>query len=315
MVRMSVPGTFDNFNLVVSGVKGSARERRELIFDTLMADVARRGCEQIRAARRSRELSGRRFSVTYRLRAKARWHDGKPVTPEDVIFSFDAFKKNSPMYSAYYRHVTKAEKTAEREVTFTFDAPGNRELPFIVGSWSSCRSTGGKEPTPPARSATSPRRRSSRRSAAASTGSRASMPGETSCSSGSRIIGARTSTSKPARTISTKMRFEYFRDLDRRVRGLQGRPDRLANREQRQELGDRLRFPRREGQARRARGIPDRNIGRHAGLRVQHPPRQVQGSAGAPRLQFRVRFRGDEQAAVLRPVQAHRQLFRRHRAG
>jgi microcin C transport system substrate-binding protein len=34
---------------------------------------------------------------------------------------------------AYYRHVTKAEKTGDREVTFTFDAPGNRELPQIIG--------------------------------------------------------------------------------------------------------------------------------------------------------------------------------------
>ena len=37
------------------------------------------------------------------------------------------------MLSAYYRHVVKAEKTGEREVTFTFDSPGNRELPQIVG--------------------------------------------------------------------------------------------------------------------------------------------------------------------------------------
>jgi microcin C transport system substrate-binding protein len=55
------------------------------------------------------------------------------VTPEDVIFSFNAFKQNSPQLSAYYQHVTKAEKTGEREITFTFDAPGNRELPQIVG--------------------------------------------------------------------------------------------------------------------------------------------------------------------------------------
>ena len=44
-----------------------------------------------------------------------------------------SFKKHHPSYSAYYRHVVKAEKTGEREVTFTFDAPGNRELPQIVG--------------------------------------------------------------------------------------------------------------------------------------------------------------------------------------
>ena len=37
------------------------------------------------------------------------------------------------MYAAYYRHVVKAEKVGERDVKFTFDAPGNRELPQIVG--------------------------------------------------------------------------------------------------------------------------------------------------------------------------------------
>ena len=57
----------------------------------------------------------------------------KPVTADDVIFSLDAFKKHHPQYSAYYRHVVKAEKIGEREIRFTFDAPGNRELPQIVG--------------------------------------------------------------------------------------------------------------------------------------------------------------------------------------
>jgi microcin C transport system substrate-binding protein len=71
--------------------------------------------------------------VIYRLRAEAKWHDGRPVTPEDVIFSLDSFKKYHPQYSAYYRHVVKAEKAGERDVKFTFDAPGNRELPQIVG--------------------------------------------------------------------------------------------------------------------------------------------------------------------------------------
>ena len=71
--------------------------------------------------------------VTYRLRAEAKWHDGKPVTPDDVIFSLNAFKTHHPFYAAYYRHVTRVEKTGERVVTFTFDAPGNRALPQIVG--------------------------------------------------------------------------------------------------------------------------------------------------------------------------------------
>ncbi len=69
----------------------------------------------------------------YRLRASARWHDGKPVTPEDAVFSFNALKKNSPMYSAYYQHIVKCEKVGDRDVKFTFDGPGNRELPVIIG--------------------------------------------------------------------------------------------------------------------------------------------------------------------------------------
>jgi microcin C transport system substrate-binding protein len=69
----------------------------------------------------------------YRLRASARWHDGKPVTPEDAVFSFNALKKHSPMYSAYYQHIVKCEKLGDREIKFTFDSPGNRELPSIAG--------------------------------------------------------------------------------------------------------------------------------------------------------------------------------------
>ncbi|MER0239135.1 extracellular solute-binding protein [Fulvimarina sp. MAC8] len=72
-------------------------------------------------------------SVTYRLDPEARWHDGEPITVEDVIWSFDRLKELHPQWNAYYRNIEKAEKTGEREVTFTFDQTGNRELPQIVG--------------------------------------------------------------------------------------------------------------------------------------------------------------------------------------
>ena len=71
--------------------------------------------------------------MRYRLRPQARWHDGSPITPDDVLFSFHAFKNHSPRLAGYYRHVIKAEITGEREVTFTFDSRGQRELPQIVG--------------------------------------------------------------------------------------------------------------------------------------------------------------------------------------
>jgi microcin C transport system substrate-binding protein len=132
-VRMIAVGSFDNFNMAVSGVRGSLSAGLTLIYNSLMADAMDEVSTEYgllaEAVRHPPDFS----SVTYRLRADARWHDGRPVTVEDVIFSLEAFKKHHPQYAAYYRHVTKAEKTGERDVTFTFDAPGNRELPQIVG--------------------------------------------------------------------------------------------------------------------------------------------------------------------------------------
>ena len=134
--RQIALGTFDNFNTAIAGVKGSIVAGINLIYETLLAssldEVSSGYCLLAEAVSFPADFS----SVTYRLRPEAKWHDGTPVTPADVIFSFDAFKKYSPQQSAYYRHVVKAEKTGDREVTFTFDAPGNRELPQIVGQLS-----------------------------------------------------------------------------------------------------------------------------------------------------------------------------------
>jgi microcin C transport system substrate-binding protein len=132
-VRQIAFGTFDNFNSVVAGVKGSIAGGTELFTETLMTSALDEISTEYGLLAEAVSFPDDFSSVTYHLRANARWHDGKPVTPEDVIFSFDVFKKNSPFYGAYYRHVVKIEKTAEREVTFNFDGPGNRELPQIVG--------------------------------------------------------------------------------------------------------------------------------------------------------------------------------------
>jgi microcin C transport system substrate-binding protein len=133
MVRQIAFGTFDNFNVVVSGVKGSLANGLELVNEALTTPALDEVSTEYGLLAEAVSYPDDRSSVTYRLRANARWHDGKPVTPDDVIYSLDAFKNNSPQLAAYYRHVTKAEKTGERDVTFTFDAPGNRELPQIVG--------------------------------------------------------------------------------------------------------------------------------------------------------------------------------------
>jgi hypothetical protein len=68
------------------------------------------------------------------LRAAARHHDGRPITVEDVIFSFEAYKKYNPLIGAFYRDIAKVEQTGEREITFRLDSTGNREIPVILGT-------------------------------------------------------------------------------------------------------------------------------------------------------------------------------------
>jgi microcin C transport system substrate-binding protein len=132
-VRQIIIGTFDNFNTVVAGVKGNLAAGSELFLETLATPALDEVSTEYGLLAEAVRYPDDHSAVTYRLRANARWHDGKPVTPDDVLYSFDVLKKNSPFYGAYYRHVAKVERTGEREITFTFDGPGNRELPQIVG--------------------------------------------------------------------------------------------------------------------------------------------------------------------------------------
>lgn len=71
--------------------------------------------------------------VVFRLRPEARFHDGTPITPEDVVFSLDSQKANNTQSAAYYKDIKKAEQSGDREVTFVFAVSGNRELPNISG--------------------------------------------------------------------------------------------------------------------------------------------------------------------------------------
>jgi microcin C transport system substrate-binding protein len=135
-VRLIAFGTFDNLNEVVAGLKGSVAMGVGMLSDTLMVpsldEVSTDYGLIAEAVTHPPDFS----SATFRLRAAARHHDGKPITVDDVIFSMASYKKHSPMLAAYYRHVVKVERSGEREVTFTFDAPGNREMPVILGQLS-----------------------------------------------------------------------------------------------------------------------------------------------------------------------------------
>lgn len=126
-------GTFNNFNVVVAGVKGSLVQGIDQIYDTLLVQSLDEVSSAYGLLAESVSYPDDFSSVTFRLRPEAQWRDGTPVTPDDVIFSFNAFKKFSPQAGANYRRVVKAEKIGDFEVSFTFDGAGARDLPQVVG--------------------------------------------------------------------------------------------------------------------------------------------------------------------------------------
>jgi microcin C transport system substrate-binding protein len=134
-VRFGAQGTFDNFNLFVAGVKGEIENGIGRIYDTLMTASFDEVGTVYGLVAASVRYPADFSSVTYRLRPEARFQDGRPITAEDVIFSFETLKAQSPFYAQYYRNVRTVEKTGERQVTFTFGETGNRELPQIVSEF------------------------------------------------------------------------------------------------------------------------------------------------------------------------------------
>ncbi|MBN9247534.1 MAG: ABC transporter substrate-binding protein, partial [Hyphomicrobium sp.] len=130
-VRQWSLGAFDTLNpLSDKGVKAAGLG---LIYDSLFTPSLDEPSTQYGLIAECASHPDDFSSVTFKLRPEAKFQDGQPITPEDVIFSFDEAKKVNPFYAFYYKNVEKAEKTGDHEVKFTFDKAGNRELPMIVG--------------------------------------------------------------------------------------------------------------------------------------------------------------------------------------
>ena len=130
--KQAAVGTFDSFNPFI--VRGNPAAGIGQIYDTLMTSSADEPFSEYGLLAEKIEVPEDRSWVAFTLRPEARWHDGKPVTPEDVLFSFETLRaKGQPFYRAYYGNVDKVEKTGPRTVTFTFKPGENRELPLILG--------------------------------------------------------------------------------------------------------------------------------------------------------------------------------------
>jgi microcin C transport system substrate-binding protein len=135
-VRLGASGTFDNFNPFISGVKGSLAAYLMTIYEPLLWASQDESTTEYGLLAESVAFPDDYSSVSFRLRPEARWHDGRPVTADDVIFSFEAWKRLSPQWNRLLLKVSGVEKVSEREVRFTFNEKGDPALPLYVGQIS-----------------------------------------------------------------------------------------------------------------------------------------------------------------------------------
>ena len=131
-VRLGAQGSYDSFNPFI--IRGRPPAGIGLIYDTLTANALDEPFSVYCLLCETMEVPQDRSWVAFTLRADARFNDGKPVTVEDVIWTFNTLvEEGEPTYRFYYAGVKSVEKTGDRTVKFIFHPGENRELPLILG--------------------------------------------------------------------------------------------------------------------------------------------------------------------------------------
>ena len=129
-LRLAVDGTYDSFNPFIP--KGNAASTGSV--ETLLVNSADEPFTAYGLVAKTMEWPADRSWVIFNLRPEARWHDGTPVTADDVVWSFETLvEKGMPFYRYYYSAIDSAEALNTHRVRFNFKESGNQELPLITG--------------------------------------------------------------------------------------------------------------------------------------------------------------------------------------
>ena len=131
-VVFSTNGTYDTFNPFT--LKGTSAAGIGNLFETLTTSSSDEAFTEYGLLAETIEWPDDRSWVAFNLRKEAKWHDGKSVTPEDVIWTFNTLmEKGHPFYKYYYGDVIEVVKEGDLKVRFNFIGNTNLELPLIVG--------------------------------------------------------------------------------------------------------------------------------------------------------------------------------------
>ncbi|PZQ47386.1 MAG: hypothetical protein DI551_03575 [Micavibrio aeruginosavorus] len=129
-------GTFDSLNpFIIKGqaAAGMAYLGQSYIYDALMEQSTDEPFSMYGLLAETIERPDDNSWVAFNLRPEAKWADGKPVTADDVVWTFNAMmEKGAPFFKAYYGDVKSVEATSPRRVIFKFAHNDNAELPLII---------------------------------------------------------------------------------------------------------------------------------------------------------------------------------------
>ena len=132
-LRRALPGTFDSLNPFI--IKGVRAYGRHLVFETLLRRAWDEPFSLYGLIAESIEVPDDRSSITFTLHPEALFHDGSPITVDDVVFSWETLKEQGrPNHRLYYRQVRRVERPGPRSVRFVFDRESpDRELAMLIG--------------------------------------------------------------------------------------------------------------------------------------------------------------------------------------
>ncbi|MER8972468.1 extracellular solute-binding protein [Mesorhizobium sp. M0800] len=138
-ITYCVVGSFYNINpFILRSLRTTARGMMDqafgnLVFEPLMQRNYDEAFSLYGLLADTADMDPERKSIEFHLDPNAKWSDGEPVTPEDVLFTYDVFtEKGRPPYSQRMKAIAKLEKTGDRSVRFTFNDKADREFPLII---------------------------------------------------------------------------------------------------------------------------------------------------------------------------------------
>lgn len=139
-VRIARIGTFDSLNFLrYPGTTIGSRTQIPLaisdyLFDSFLTKSADEPASYYCLAASKIEVSRDLSKVTFTLNPKAKWHDGNPITVDDILFTFKILKRQgAPYYRQILRQITASSKQPHT-IIYTNGRKGDRNFANLVGT-------------------------------------------------------------------------------------------------------------------------------------------------------------------------------------